>query len=65
MTVLWPSIGLVPTVVHWFVERSSVREVGSGPASNSLPFGSTKRCGYSGILRPAVGTACQVLVAGL
>ncbi len=45
MTALWPSIWLVPTVVHCPVWRSSVRVTRSGPASNSLPFGSTNRYG--------------------
>jgi hypothetical protein len=40
MTALCPSIGLWPTTCHWFVFRSKVRVVVSGPASNSLPFGS-------------------------
>ncbi len=45
MTALWPSIGLVPTVVHCFVFRSKVRVVVSGPASKSLPLGRTNMNG--------------------
>ena len=46
MTALWPSIGLVPTVVHWPVFRSKrARGACPGPASNSLPFGSTNMNG--------------------
>jgi hypothetical protein len=56
---------LVPTVVHWPVARSSVRVTLSGPASNSLPFGSTNMNGYSGILRDALGIDVQLFVAGL
>ena len=36
MTALWPSIGLVPTVVHWLVVRSSVRVRGVGPGVEQL-----------------------------
>ena len=45
MTALWPSIGLLPTTDHSRVWRSSVRVTVSGPASNSLPFGSTNMNG--------------------
>ena len=45
MTALWPSIGLVPTVAHCLVSRSKVRVVVSGPASKSLPLGSTNMNG--------------------
>ena len=45
ITALMPSIGLMPTLLHCPVARSSVRVMRSGPASNSLPSGSTKRNG--------------------
>ena len=45
ITALWPSIGLLPTFCHWPVFRSNVRVVVSGPASKSLPFGSTNMNG--------------------
>src|SRR3954454_6920488 len=65
ITALWPSIGLVPTTDHLPVARSSVRVVVSGPASNSLPFGSTNMNGYSGIFRDAPGMSVHAFVAGL
>ena len=45
MTALWPSIGLSPTTLHCPVFRSNVRVVVSGPASKSLPLGSTNMNG--------------------
>src|SRR3954454_845824 len=65
MTALMPSIGLVPTTDQVLVLRSNVRVVVSGPASNSLPLGSTNMNGYSGICRDACGRSVQWFVAGL
>ena len=45
MTALMPSIGLMPTSVHWPVARLRVRVIRSGPASNRRPSGRTNMNG--------------------
>jgi len=64
-TALMPSIGLMPTLVHWPVLTFRVRVMRSGPGLNRRPSGSTNMNGYSGIVRSALGSDVHVSVLGL